>query len=293
MTRVRLFHEFLAGIYKSKVAGARTGFSLDMLMRTSQKACILLNTTRYHSDWRNYRSSLPEAFLYTGCLAATLLVVKKKVKAAEKDAAEPKALQKTLGQEQLRRILREADTLYSQSEVDKLYDFLRTYDDATSAEIAWRQARAACDKAKHCEAKSEERKVLMKEGLKYAEKSMTLDDKCGPCHRWYAVMLNYVGDYEGNKEKIKYSYIVQQHFQQAMELDPTDATSMYCLGQWCYYFAEMSWYTKKIAGLIFGTPPTSTFQEALKYFSQAEESSGPKFLQYESHYASQNLHQIK
>jgi len=25
-------------------------------------------------------------------------------------------------------------------------------------------------------------------------------------------MLNYVGDYEGNKQKIQYSYIVQDHF---------------------------------------------------------------------------------
>ena len=30
--------------------------------------------------------------------------------------------------------------------------------------------------------------------------------------QWYAVMLNYVGDYEGTKQKLKYSYIVETHF---------------------------------------------------------------------------------
>jgi len=34
----------------------------------------------------------------------------------------------------------------------------------------------------------------------------------------------------------------------------------------------MSWYTKKIAGLIFSTPPTATFEEALNYFLLAETS---------------------
>ena len=46
---------------------------------------------------------------------------------------------------------------------------------------------------------------------------------------------------------------------------------MTCIDR-CYFFADMSWYTHKIASLIFGTPPTSTFQEALEYFSNAEKS---------------------
>ena len=73
--------------------------------------------------------------------------------------------------------------MYSENQVDKLYEYLRGYENVESAEIGWRQARAACDKAKHCDRKSEERKSLMHEGFKYAERSMAIDDKCGPCHR--------------------------------------------------------------------------------------------------------------
>ena len=88
-----------------------------------------------------------------------------------------------LGKEEERRIIQEADALYSEHQVDKLYEYLRGYENVESAEIGWRQARAACDKAKHCDRKSEERKSLMHEGFKYAERSMAIDDKCGPCHR--------------------------------------------------------------------------------------------------------------
>lgn len=38
----------------------------------------------------------------------------------------------------------------------------------------------------------------------------------------------------------------------------------------CYFVADMSWYTKKVAAVIFATPPTSTFEEALNYFLMAE-----------------------
>ena len=34
----------------------------------------------------------------------------------------------------------------------------------------------------------------------------------------------------------------------------------------------MSWYTRKIAGIIFASPPTATFHDALEYFLMADKS---------------------
>lgn len=51
---------------------------------------------------------------------------------------------------------------------------------------------------------------------------------------------------------------------------------MYMLGTWCYQVADLTWYQRKIASVIFGTPPVSTFDEALKYFESAEETE-PNF----------------
>lgn len=59
--------------------------------------------------------------------------------------------------------------------------------------------------------------------------------------------------------------------QRATELNPTDATTLYMLGCWCYEIANLAWYQRKIASVIFGEPPVSTFEEALTYYENAEE----------------------
>lgn len=39
----------------------------------------------------------------------------------------------------------------------------------------------------------------------------------------------------------------------------------------CYSVADMPWYQRKIASTIFGADiPTSTYEEALEYFREAE-----------------------
>lgn len=58
--------------------------------------------------------------------------------------------------------------------------------------------------------------------------------------------------------------------QRASVLNPTDATTFYMLGCLCYEISNLTWYQRKIASVIFGEPPTSTFEEALMYYEHAE-----------------------
>ncbi|MGH0130633.1 UNVERIFIED_CONTAM: hypothetical protein FKN15_055291 [Acipenser sinensis] len=39
----------------------------------------------------------------------------------------------------------------------------------------------------------------------------------------------------------------------------------------CFAFAELPWYQRKIAAMLFASPPSSTYEEALGYFLKAEE----------------------
>lgn len=43
------------------------------------------------------------------------------------------------------------------------------------------------------------------------------------------------------------------------------------MGIWCYTFAEMPWYQRRIAEMLFATPPSSTYEKALGYFHRAEQ----------------------
>jgi len=168
-------------------------------------------------------------------------------------------------------VLEQADYLYSCAETEKLYQLLLQYKDSDNAEFLWRLARASRDLSVLPDKTAEQKKQLMFEAFEYAKKALEKDDNCFAAHKWYAVCLSDVGDYEGVKVKIGNSYIIREHLERAIELNPKDATSLHILGYWCFAFAELPWYQRKVAAVIFSKPPDSTYDEALEFFLKAEE----------------------
>ncbi|XP_060603059.1 regulator of microtubule dynamics protein 1-like isoform X2 [Ruditapes philippinarum] len=173
------------------------------------------------------------------------------------------------------QILNKADYLYSENKVVALYDFLRMHQHSEDDEILWRLARAAVDKGKLPEF-TDMKRDLYYEAYDYIKKALELNPRNFAVHKWYAILLDYTGELEGNKQRLINAVQVKEHFQKAIELNPKDATSIHSLGQWCFTFAAMPWYQRKLAAVIYASPPSSTFEEALTYFLQAEETE-PNF----------------
>jgi len=169
----------------------------------------------------------------------------------------------------LQTIVKRADELYQENDIDQLYSYMKLFAASNEAEIQWRLARSACDKAKATADKAE-RKNLMYEAFAAAELALKFGEANFACHKWYAILLDYIGEYEGTKERIAKAFKIKEHFQKAIELNPKDATSVHLLGYWCFVFADMPWYQQKVAAVIFATPPTSTYEEALNFFLEAE-----------------------
>lgn len=165
----------------------------------------------------------------------------------------------------------QADYLYGSGETEKLYDFLCQYRDSNDAEILWRLSRASRDLAQLSKTDKNDKKRLVYESRDFAKKALEINESCSAAHKWYGICLSDVGDYEGMKVKIGNAYIIRDHFQRAIQLNPKDATTIHLIGVWCYMFADLPWYQKKIAAALFATPPSSTFDEALVYFEMAEE----------------------
>lgn len=168
-------------------------------------------------------------------------------------------------------IVKQADELYSQNAIDELYTYMKQFMDSTEADVLWRLARVTCEKADSTTDKAV-RKELMYDAFRAAELALKLGDTNFACHQYYGIMLDYVGEYEGIKERISKAYKIKEHFTRAIELNPKDATSKYLMGYWCFEFADMPWYEQKIASVVFAKPPTSSYKEALDYFLQAEET---------------------
>jgi tetratricopeptide (TPR) repeat protein len=66
---------------------------------------------------------------------------------------------------------------------------------------------------------------------------------------------------------------VLDHFEEAVRLNPQDATCYYLLGAWYWEVAQLSSWKRRIAKLIYGEPPKGTIHDALKKFLLAEEIS--------------------
>ncbi|KAM4543883.1 regulator of microtubule dynamics protein 1 [Fundulus diaphanus] len=167
-------------------------------------------------------------------------------------------------------VLEQADYLYGCAETEKLYQLLLQYKDSDDAEFLWRLARASRDLSMLPDTDGGRKKQLVFEAFEYAKRALERDDKCFAAHKWYAICLSDTGEFEGVKVKIGNSFIIRAHLERAVELNPKDATSLHILGYWCFAFAELPWYQRKVAAVIFSTPPTSTFEEALEFFLKAE-----------------------
>ncbi|CAL8311940.1 unnamed protein product [Merluccius merluccius] len=167
-------------------------------------------------------------------------------------------------------ILEQADYLHSCAETEKLHQLLQQYKNSDDAEFLWRLARATRDMALVPGLPADQKKTLVYEAFGYAEKALERDDRCFASHKWYGILLSDLSEYKGTKFKLAQSLIIRKHLERATELNPNDPTTIYILGFWCFSFAELSWSLRKLATVIFGTPPTSSYEEALEFFLKAE-----------------------
>lgn len=167
------------------------------------------------------------------------------------------------------KVIKDADELFAENDIVRLYELLVAHKDTGNADVMWRLARAACHMGK-IGTDTEAKKGYTYEAFQYIQRALQLNDQNFACHKWYAILLDYVGEYEGTKQRITSAYKVKEHLLRAIELNPRDATTIHSLGYWCFTIADLPWYQRKVASVIFATPPSSTYEEALKYFLDAE-----------------------
>uniref|UniRef100_A0A8B9VNI0 Regulator of microtubule dynamics protein 2 n=1 Tax=Anas zonorhyncha TaxID=75864 RepID=A0A8B9VNI0_9AVES len=133
-------------------------------------------------------------------------------------------------------------------------------------DFLWRVARAYGDMFEMT-ADTEEKKKYVSDG-KYI-KNYVCVFFFSPLR--FAIMCGYMSQFESVQNKIRNGYLFKEHLDKAIELKPQDPFLYYLNGRWCYSVAQLSWLEKKVAAALFGTPPTSTVEEALQNFLKVEE----------------------
>ncbi|NWV15441.1 RMD2 protein, partial [Ptilonorhynchus violaceus] len=168
-------------------------------------------------------------------------------------------------EEDLFNFLQQVDNLHKGSEDDKKEGFrlLLEKDDKyeNCVDFLWRLARAYGDLFEMTTDAEEKRKYF----------SNIRNLQSNKWEHLFAIMCGYMSQFESVQNKIRNGYLFKEHLDKAIELKPQDPFLYYLNGRWCYSVAQLSWIEKKVAAALFGTPPTSTVEEALQNFLKAEE----------------------
>ncbi|NWH58385.1 RMD2 protein, partial [Geococcyx californianus] len=190
---------------------------------------------------------------------------------SEGDSEEEKGCMKSpdgivkLEEVELFNLLQQVDNLHKGSEDDKKEAFrlLLEKNDKyeNNVDFLWRLVRAYGDLFEMTTDTEEKRKYF----------SNPRNFQSNKWEHLFAIMCGYMSQFESVQNKIRNGYLFKEHLDKAIELKPQDPFLYYLNGRWCYSVAQLSWIEKKVATALFGTPPTSTVEEALKNFLKAEE----------------------
>jgi len=143
--------------------------------------------------------------------------------------------------------------------------------DPNNPEILWKIARGYFDIADQDENNIELQKANIYPGFEYAKKCIEIAPNVAGGHQYYAILIGRIGEIEGTKQKIENSYAVREHTMKAIELDPANDSNYHVMGRWHFALADLSWFERKIASIIYATPPAASFEKAAEYFSKAHE----------------------
>ncbi len=167
-------------------------------------------------------------------------------------------------------LIDQADVKYDDDDFSAAYELLGQAEqlEPDNFEVIWSLARVHWALSDN----SEDEVVISENiyaGFDYAKRALEMDDGRAESHKWYGILIGRVGELEGTKQKILNSYEVKDHTLKALELDPEDDGNFHVMGRWHYTLADLSWFERKIAGLIYAKPPKASFAEAAEYFQQA------------------------
>ncbi|ULT91047.1 hypothetical protein L3Y34_008973 [Caenorhabditis briggsae] len=172
----------------------------------------------------------------------------------------------------------ELDALFGTDRVQEGYDALKKRYDAgeNSIDVLWRLAKFCNEIGNRVE--KNKRKDIIIEGKKYAIEAWNTDSNNFLAARWAALMSGKVTEYLGTKEKIEEGKHCKEYLDRAISIQPREDALLHLRGRWALSVANLSWFERKAAALLYSEPPTATVDEAIADF-QAAHAINPDWIE--------------
>jgi tetratricopeptide (TPR) repeat protein len=147
--------------------------------------------------------------------------------------------------------------------------------DPKSYEALWKTARAYLDVADRIKPETKEKKAeqehLYLTSEEYAKKAIQVNANDTWGHFFYSAAMGMHALQLGKKEQISMSKKIKAEIEKAIELDPRNDLAWHALGRWQRRMAEIGGVSRFFGGIIFGSIPKGSFDEAVKDFQKAIE----------------------
>jgi tetratricopeptide (TPR) repeat protein len=143
-------------------------------------------------------------------------------------------------------------------------------EDPDSYEANWKLARALTDKATLSKAPSEQ-KSLCVEAQALARKAIELNPSDSEGHTFLAVAVGKLALFEGGKRKVELSKEVRAEAEKALQLNPNDDVALHVLAIWNREMAELGWFLKTFAQILYGKFPPASLDVAIADLRRATE----------------------
>eukprot|EP01112_Ceratiomyxa_fruticulosa_P007612 TRINITY_DN1978_c0_g2_i1.p1 TRINITY_DN1978_c0_g2~~TRINITY_DN1978_c0_g2_i1.p1 ORF type:complete len:257 (-),score=72.63 TRINITY_DN1978_c0_g2_i1:129-809(-) len=163
------------------------------------------------------------------------------------------------------------DELYDQKKQDEVFEELKKVADSRDIEVLWRLCRAYYEQSELAKDNKELKKENLDKALDIVSKMKGLGVEHWAHHKWNAIVLSGMSTLIPLSEfqnKMKNAHLIKEEALKSLELKPKDPTVLHLLGRWCFNVPKKGFFGT-FAG--FAGAPTSTFDEALNFFLQANE----------------------
>jgi tetratricopeptide (TPR) repeat protein len=177
-----------------------------------------------------------------------------------------------IGQDAATDVWQQIDDLNDAKDFDGAYALLEPLaaDYGNDVAYLWRIARHHFNESDN----TTDEEVIERElyqGFEFAKEALAADSMNSYANGYYGILIGRVGEIEGTKQKILNSYDVAKYTERAIELDPAYDSWQHVMGRWHYTLADLSWFERTIASIVYADPPDATFEEAEVFFMKAAE----------------------
>jgi tetratricopeptide (TPR) repeat protein len=135
-------------------------------------------------------------------------------------------------------------------------------------EAAWKLARALIDKSMLSK-DSIDQKQFCTEAEQLARAAVKLNYGDSKGHTYLAVAVGKLALYEGGKRKVELAIEVKREADRAIRRNNKEDIAYHVLGVWNREIAELNWFLRKFAEMLYGQFPNATLDDAIQDLERA------------------------